>query len=125
MAVTHPELFVMEEMAGDVETEGELTTGATVFDRRRVPAWRHNMEVAIDMQNADKRDRSQIVAGLNDAAATGRMTAGRVRRTGSEPIGNRRRLELAAIATTVIWITIVFRSRRTTSGHVSCPPRSD
>jgi hypothetical protein len=27
-----------------------LTLGATVFDRRRVPAWRHNMEVAVDMQ---------------------------------------------------------------------------
>ncbi len=37
-------------MAGDVEIQGDLTTGATVFDRRRVPAWRHNVEVAVDMQ---------------------------------------------------------------------------
>jgi len=50
MAVTHPELFTAKSMAGDVETQGELTLGATVFDRRRVPAWRHNMEVAVDMQ---------------------------------------------------------------------------
>jgi inosine-uridine nucleoside N-ribohydrolase len=50
MACMHPELFVMKSMAGDVETQGELTIGATVFDRRRVPAWRHNMEVAVDMQ---------------------------------------------------------------------------
>lgn len=50
MAALHPELFTMQEMAGDVETSGELTVGATVFDRRRVPAWRHNMEVAVDMQ---------------------------------------------------------------------------
>ncbi|MCE5301771.1 MAG: nucleoside hydrolase [Planctomycetaceae bacterium] len=49
-AVVHPELFTMKSMAGDVETQGELTAGATVFDRRRVPAWRHNMEVAVDVQ---------------------------------------------------------------------------
>ncbi len=50
MAVVYPELFTAKSMAGDVETQGELTVGATVFDRRRVPAWRHNMEVAVDMQ---------------------------------------------------------------------------
>jgi len=48
-SVTHPELFTTEEMAGDVETIGDLTAGATVFDRRRAPAWRHNMAVAVDM----------------------------------------------------------------------------
>lgn len=50
MAMLHPELFVTKSMAGDVETQGNLTLGATVFDRRRVPAWRHNMEVAVDMK---------------------------------------------------------------------------
>lgn len=50
MAVLHPELFVTRPMAGDVETQGEITLGATVFDRRRVPAWKHNMEVAVDMR---------------------------------------------------------------------------
>jgi len=49
VAVTNPELFVTQEMAGDVEVRGELTIGATVFDRRRIPAWRHNMEVAVEM----------------------------------------------------------------------------
>ena len=49
MAAIHPELFTTEEMAADVETKGELTSGATVFDRRHVPAWRHNMDVAVDM----------------------------------------------------------------------------
>jgi len=44
-----PTLFTTEEMAGDVEVAGELTVGATVFDRRRVPAWRPNMDVAVDM----------------------------------------------------------------------------
>lgn len=50
MAVLNPDLFTTQEMAGDVEIQGDLTMGATVFDRRRVPAWRHNVEVAIDMQ---------------------------------------------------------------------------
>lgn len=50
MAVLNPELFTTEEMAGDVETEGRLTRGCTVFDRRRIPAWRHNMAVAVDMK---------------------------------------------------------------------------
>jgi purine nucleosidase len=50
MAVLNPDLFTTQEMAGDVEIQGDLTMGATVFDRRRVPAWRHNVEVAVDMQ---------------------------------------------------------------------------
>lgn len=49
MAVIEPDLFTTREMAGDVEIMGELTAGATLFDRRRVPAWRHNMEVAVEM----------------------------------------------------------------------------
>ena len=66
MAVCHPELFTTQEMAGDVETLGELTVGTTVFDRRRVPAWRYNMEVAVDMQ-ADGVIEA-IIGGLNGAA---------------------------------------------------------
>lgn len=50
MAALYPNLFTTKEMAGDVETTGELTNGVTVFDQRRAPAWRHNMEVVIDMQ---------------------------------------------------------------------------
>jgi len=65
-SVTHPELFITEEMAGDVETIGELTTGMTVFDRRRVPTWRHNMEVAMQMQTEAVTDA--IVGRLNQAA---------------------------------------------------------
>ncbi|HJT32817.1 MAG TPA: nucleoside hydrolase, partial [Pirellulales bacterium] len=38
-AVTDPELFETERMAADVETQGELTLGATVFDRRSAPQW--------------------------------------------------------------------------------------
>jgi purine nucleosidase len=63
LSVLHPELFTMKSMAGDVETQGELTVGATIFDRRRVPAWRHNMEVAVDMQKDAVIDA--IIRGLN------------------------------------------------------------
>ena len=38
-------------MAGDIETEGELTRGASVFDQRIQPEWRPNMEVAVDIDH--------------------------------------------------------------------------
>ncbi len=60
MAALYPELFTTEEMAGDVETMGELTTGMTIFDRRRVPAWKHNMEVAMGV------DKEKVVKRLVD-----------------------------------------------------------
>ena len=66
LAAIRPELFTMQEMAGDVETSGNLTTGATVFDRRRVPAWRHNMAVVVDMDTAEVME--QIVRLRSDAA---------------------------------------------------------
>ena len=66
MAALHPELFITEEMAGDVETGGELTAGMTVFDRRRVPAWRHNMDVAVDMRADAVAD--EIICTLARAA---------------------------------------------------------
>ena len=49
LAVVEPELFKFEMMAGDVETEGELTRGVSVFDRRVMPEWRPNMEVATEI----------------------------------------------------------------------------
>ena len=66
MAALHPELFITEEMAGDVETGGELTAGMTVFDRRQVPAWRHNMEVAVDIRPDAVAD--EIIRTLVSAA---------------------------------------------------------
>ena len=65
LAVLHPELFVTQEMAGDVETEGDLTVGATIFDRRRIPAWRRNMEVAMDLDPA--KVTQQIIRCLEEA----------------------------------------------------------
>jgi purine nucleosidase len=65
MAVAYPELFTTKEMAGDVETVGDLTRGATVFDRRRVPVWRYNMEVAVQM-DVDEVTR-RIIGSLEEA----------------------------------------------------------
>lgn len=47
LAMLEPELFNWENMAGDVETKGDLTRGTTVFDRRLRPEWPINMEVAV------------------------------------------------------------------------------
>lgn len=65
-AVTNPELFTTEFLAGDVETRGQLTRGMTVFDRRPHPAWRRNIEVALDCDVESIRD--VIVRGLTSAA---------------------------------------------------------
>jgi inosine-uridine nucleoside N-ribohydrolase len=56
-------------MAGEVETRGELTRGATIFDRRRVPAWRCNMEV---VQEIDAAKVTQAI--VDSLAAAGRAT---------------------------------------------------
>lgn len=50
LAVCEPELFQFEDMAADVETEGELTRGMTVFDRRVPQEWRSNLEVAVSLR---------------------------------------------------------------------------
>jgi purine nucleosidase len=47
LAALEPELFEFDEMACDVETQGEMTRGVTVFDRRSRREWRPNVEVAI------------------------------------------------------------------------------
>jgi purine nucleosidase len=52
LALTDPDLFETTSLAGDVEVTGELTAGATIFDRRGQPQWRDNMEVVTAL-NAD------------------------------------------------------------------------
>ena len=66
IAALHPELFTTERMAADVETQGELTTGAIVFDRRPVPQWRHNLYVATKVDAAAVMD--VVIRGINEAA---------------------------------------------------------
>jgi inosine-uridine nucleoside N-ribohydrolase len=62
MVAIHPELFELRDMAGDIETHGELTAGATVFDRRPEYRPRANMEVAMEVDVAGVRDA--VVRGL-------------------------------------------------------------
>ena len=54
-AALHPEWFEIELAAADVELSGELTTGATVFDRRRNREWRTNLAVATRVDVASVR----------------------------------------------------------------------
>ncbi len=56
VAALHPELFEVELVAADIELSGELTTGATVFDRRRLREWRTNIAVATKVDAAAVRD---------------------------------------------------------------------
>lgn len=66
MAALEPELFTTERMYGDVETDGTLTHGVTVFDRRRNPDSRPNMDVAVDLDAAAVTDH--IIRRLTQAA---------------------------------------------------------
>ena len=66
-AALHPELFEIEMTAGDVETAGDLTMGATVFDRRRIPEWRPNVAVATRLDVPAVTDL--IVRGIQMAGA--------------------------------------------------------
>ena len=53
LAILEPSLFTWEPMAGKVETRGEFTRGASLFDERLRPAWPINMEVASDVDVSD------------------------------------------------------------------------
>jgi len=66
-AATRPDLFEIEMVAADVELVGELTTGATVFDRRPVREWRSNLAVVTSVNVEGVID--YIVRGLAAAAA--------------------------------------------------------
>jgi inosine-uridine nucleoside N-ribohydrolase len=71
LAAFRPELFEIELAAADVELSGELTTGATVFDRRRIREWRTNLAVATKVDVAAVRD-----CILRGVAAAGAASAG-------------------------------------------------
>lgn len=69
LLLTDPDLFETSPMAGDVETAGELTIGATVFDRRVTTQWRDNMEVATSINAAGVRERlRQLLRNAGDAS---------------------------------------------------------
>ena len=48
-AISRPHQFQRTTMSVDVEVEGELTRGMTVFDRRSNPSWRKNIDVVCDV----------------------------------------------------------------------------
>ncbi len=56
LMLVEPMLMEFEEMAGAVETSGEITRGETVFDRRTTRQWRTNMEVACQVDVDAARD---------------------------------------------------------------------
>lgn len=64
-ALLHPELFHTVDLAGDVETTGEITTGATIFDRRPSAPRQTDMEVALEIEVAPVADC--IVRSLAEA----------------------------------------------------------
>lgn len=66
VAATNPELFTTQQFGGDVETQGELTGGATVFDRRLNAEWRSNMDVALEVDSNAVID--SIMRGMAFAA---------------------------------------------------------
>lgn len=66
VAAMRPDLFTTERMYGDVEVDGTLTYGATVFDRRRQPECPPNMDVAVDMDAAAVTECIEF--GLTQAA---------------------------------------------------------
>lgn len=47
LAAIDSSLFEFQPMGGDVEIDGSLTRGATIFDRRSNREWRDNLEVAV------------------------------------------------------------------------------
>ncbi len=66
MVATHPEWAESVETACDIETEGRLTYGMTVFDSRDVPTWPRNVDVVtgIDVRMMMRA----IIEGLNESA---------------------------------------------------------
>lgn len=66
LALAHPELFTTVRAGVDVETTGELTAGATVFDRRGQARWSANVDVAVDVNESGVLDA--LVTGLERAA---------------------------------------------------------
>ena len=48
-AISQPRLFKQTTLSIDVETEGQLTRGMTIFDRRQRPAWHNNVDALLEV----------------------------------------------------------------------------
>lgn len=69
-AALHPELLVTETYHADVETQGQLTHGAAVIDRRSHSIEQANIDVAVDIDAAGAVDC--ILRGLDIRAESDR-----------------------------------------------------
>jgi inosine-uridine nucleoside N-ribohydrolase len=69
LAALQPELFHTTEMAGDIETDGRLTAGATIFDRRPMTQMQANMEVATEVDTVAAMD--SVIRALQHAGRGG------------------------------------------------------
>jgi inosine-uridine nucleoside N-ribohydrolase len=72
VAALSPDLFEIELAAADVELSGELTSGATVFDRRRLREWRTNMALVTKIDSSAVRQnvlRALAAAGAHSQDA--------------------------------------------------------
>lgn len=49
LALVDPSVMEFMEMAGNIETAGELTRGSLIYDQRDPRQWRTNMEVAVSL----------------------------------------------------------------------------
>ena len=56
LAAIQPELFEIQSITGDIETQGELTVGATVFDHRPLSNWGYPLDVAHQVDSAAAKD---------------------------------------------------------------------
>lgn len=66
-SIARPHQFQRTTMAVDVEVEGELTRGMTVFDRRPNPIWRKNIDVLSDVDAQGVLDYLTEMLGRPDA----------------------------------------------------------
>lgn len=64
-AITRPGLFQVQPMAIDVETEGRLTWGMTVSDRRRFSRSQPNMDVILEVDSQGVLDYMREILAIN------------------------------------------------------------
>lgn len=56
LSVIQPELFQIKTLSGDIETQGDLTIGATIFDHRPQSNWGYPVDVAHQVDSAAAKD---------------------------------------------------------------------
>ncbi len=67
-SVARPKLFQRSTLAIDIETEGKLTRGMTVFDRRAKPSWRGNIDVLHDVETQGVLDYfASIISSISSS----------------------------------------------------------